>query len=65
MTAGRLRLLLWTLVAALTLFGLVMVSSVTGTMGSADGYNPHFILRQAVAVLVGLGGALCMSWFAV
>jgi cell division protein FtsW len=64
MTATRLRIALWVLVTGLCLFGLVMIASVTGSMGGDEGFNTGFIARQAIAVLVGLGGAFCMSWFA-
>jgi cell division protein FtsW len=51
------------LVAALSMFGLVMVSSVTGAMGSmADGYNERFVVRQGVALCLGVVGAIVVSW---
>lgn len=62
MARDRLRLLLWLLVGGLCVFGMIMVASVTGSMGAAESFNAHFLIKQGAALLVGLGAAVLLSW---
>jgi cell division protein FtsW len=56
------RILLWSLVAVLCCFGLVMIASTTATMGKGGTLNYSFLTKQVAAMAVGLVGAIAVSW---
>ncbi len=66
-TSNRLRIALIIIVAALCGFGMVMIASSTviGTAGGkTDGTVTYaFMVKQALAMLVGVGAAVAISWF--
>lgn len=56
-----LRVLLWSTATALSCLGLVMVVSTTATKGADEALNYGYLLRQAVALGVGVVGAVACS----
>lgn len=63
MSEKSLRVLLWLITGVITLFGLVMVVSTTATSHTTTAMQYGFIVRQIAAVVIGLGGALALSYF--
>ncbi len=62
MNGKWLRFQLWGLIFALSGFGLVMIASTTGMMGGKDGSMTYsFIVKQALAMALGVAGAACIS----
>lgn len=63
MPTSLLRPLLWILTSCLCLFGLVMVGATTLSSAPADPglIENGLVIRQAVAMLLGLGAALLLS----
>lgn len=55
--------MLWSLTGILCLFGMIMVVSTTAGSGSADATNYSYITRQALACVIGICGALCITYF--
>jgi len=60
-----LRIQLWLLVVFLCGVGMVMVASTTAGMSGKSGLalNYGFLVKQALALLVGLGAAVAISWW--
>ncbi|HYE04365.1 MAG TPA: putative peptidoglycan glycosyltransferase FtsW [Planctomycetota bacterium] len=64
MNATWLRIQMWLLVLALTGVGLVMIASTTaGMAGGGETLNYDFLVRQVVALVVGLVAAAVISAF--
>ena len=66
MTSVRwLRIQLWVIVLALCGVGMVMVASTTAGMSGRSGLalNYGYLVKQALALLVGLGAAVLISWW--
>jgi cell division protein FtsW len=61
MAVKWLRAQLWILIAMLCGFGLVMVASTTATMGKDGAITYAFIVKQAGAMVLGLGLAAVVS----
>ncbi len=64
MTAKWLRVQLWVLVLLLCAIGMVMIASTTSGMNgsSTTGLNYGFLVKQGLALLVGLAAAVVISW---
>ncbi len=64
MTARWLRIQLWVIVLLLCAVGMVMIASTTSGMSgnSGLGLNYGYLVKQGLALLVGLAGAAMISW---
>ncbi len=63
MNNKSLRVMLWLVTGIISLFGLVMVVSTTAGSHATDGANYGFIIRQIAALIIGVIGAACLSYF--
>ena len=63
MSNNSLRIMLWLVTGALAMFGMVMVLSTTAGAGSIEGAQYSFIIKQIAAFIIGIAGAMCVSYF--
>ena len=63
MSNNSIRIMLWIITGAISLFGLIMVVSTTAGAGAGHGAQYGFIIKQLAAFIIGIGGAMCVSYF--
>ena len=63
MSNNSIRMMLWIITGAISLFGLIMVVSTTAGAGSIEGAQYGFIIKQLAAFVIGIAGAMCVSYF--